>query len=204
MQDNNPPQIDFSSSAGPLILQKLKNTDRGLSILFSFADSPFGRLIIASTNKGICHLAFIDSQEEGLSGLKQIFPGARLHLEATPTHQQALHYFLSHPGPTGTMILHVKGTDFQIQVWSQLLHIPQGERSTYGAIAQQIGHPKAARAVGTAIGNNPVALLIPCHRVVKASGKTGGYRWGTSRKEALLNWEAALEGPHKPLKQSHP
>jgi AraC family transcriptional regulator of adaptative response/methylated-DNA-[protein]-cysteine methyltransferase len=203
MKDTNHPEEDYRAKAfgrtGPLVFHRLHNREEHLSILFSCGESPFGSIMVASTNKGICHMAFIDSQDQGLSVLNQKFPGAHLQSEDTPLHGQALNFFSSHPKPSGALILHVKGTEFQIQVWNQLLHIPLGTRTTYGAIARQLGHPKAARAVGTAIGSNPVALLIPCHRVVQASGKTGGYRWGKSRKEAILNWETTFKENHEPL-----
>ncbi len=87
--------------------------------------------------------------------------------------------------------LHLKGTDFQLKVWDTLLKIPMGQLSTYGNIAEQIGNPNASRAVGTAIGSNPVAFLIPCHRVIQASGNIGGYMWGNTRKTAIIGWESA-------------
>jgi AraC family transcriptional regulator of adaptative response/methylated-DNA-[protein]-cysteine methyltransferase len=92
-----------------------------------------------------------------------------------------------------TIALHVKGTEFQLKVWAALLEIPFGELSNYGEIAQQIGHSKASRAVGTAIGSNPIALLIPCHRVVQANGKLGGFKWGLERKAAIIAWEASYQ-----------
>ena len=88
--------------------------------------------------------------------------------------------------------LHLKGTDFQLKVWQALLQIPSGRLSTYGTMAAQLGNPKAARAVGTAIGDNPVAYIIPCHRVIQSGGQPGGYHWGISRKNAIIGWESAL------------
>jgi AraC family transcriptional regulator of adaptative response/methylated-DNA-[protein]-cysteine methyltransferase len=88
----------------------------------------------------------------------------------------------------------LKGTDFQLKVWETLLKIPMGRLSTYHNIAEQIGSPKASRAVGTAIGSNPVAFLIPCHRVIQSSGKIGGYMWGNTRKTAIIGWEGAKTG----------
>ena len=93
--------------------------------------------------------------------------------------------------------LHLKGTDFQLKVWETLLKIPMGNLSTYGQIAGEIQNPKASRAVGTAIGSNPVAFLIPCHRVIQSSGHFGGYMWGTTRKTAIIGWEAAQMSPSK-------
>ena len=87
--------------------------------------------------------------------------------------------------------LHLKGTEFQLKVWESLLKIPMGELTTYGEIAKNIGNNKASRAVGTAIGSNPVAFLIPCHRVIQSSGHFGGYMWGTTRKTVIIGWEGA-------------
>ena len=105
--------------------------------------------------------------------------------------QQALFIFQNDWKQLPEIKLHLNGTAFQLKVWESLLKIPKGGITTYGAIAQNIDTPKASRAVGTAIGNNPVAFLIPCHRVIQASGNIGGYRWGNTRKSAIIGWEAA-------------
>src|SRR5690606_11102155 len=106
-----------------------------------------------------------------------------------PPHPLAI--FEPQQQPLQQVKLHLKGSDFQLKVWESLLKIPLGQLSTYGALAQQIGQATAARAVGTAIGNNPIAYLIPCHRVIQATGALGGYMWGKSRKAAIIGWEAA-------------
>ena len=105
--------------------------------------------------------------------------------------QNALFIFQSDWSKLNQIKLHLKGTSFQLKVWETLLKIPMGGLTTYGSIAKQIDHANASRAVGSAIGHNPVAYLIPCHRVIQSSGETGGYMWGSTRKSAILGWEAA-------------
>jgi AraC family transcriptional regulator of adaptative response/methylated-DNA-[protein]-cysteine methyltransferase len=168
-----------------------KNGGDNLSIEYSYSESPFGELIVASTAKGICHLSFIEDITEGLKTLKSRFPKAR-YLEAkSQVHRDALSFFRIGLGNSKELKLHLKGTDFQLNVWEALLKIPQGELTTYGAIAQKINKPSASRAIGTAIGSNPIAFLIPCHRVIQTSGNLGGYMWGVTRKSAIIGWEAA-------------
>jgi len=168
-----------------------KNGGGALSISYSFADSPFGKLLIASTEKGICYMAFADSATDGPEGLIKCFPNASFRHEANEMQQRAASVFTSDWNYPEQMKLHIKGTDFQLKVWETLLKIPQGRLATYGDIARQIGNPEANRAVGTAIGRNPVAYLIPCHRVIQSTGTFGGYMWGTARKTAIIGWEAA-------------
>lgn len=168
-----------------------KNGGKDLYINYSFAESPFGNLIVASTQKGICHMAFEDNEEKALDDLKSDFPNAIFQRKLDLIQQNALFIFQNDWSRPGEIKLHLKGTDFQLKVWETLLKIPMGQLSTYGNIAKQIGNPKASRAVGTAIGSNPVAFLIPCHRVIQASGKFGGYMWGNTRKTAMIGWEGA-------------
>jgi AraC family transcriptional regulator of adaptative response/methylated-DNA-[protein]-cysteine methyltransferase len=162
---------------------------RNLKIQYNFADSPFGKLILASTEKGICHIAFMENNLAGLEVLKDRFPNATLEEKQDEFQQQALVFFNQETGHLPSIKLHLKGTSFQIKVWESLLKIPSGKMATYGTIASQIGSPGASRAVGTAIGSNPVAFLIPCHRVIQASGALGGYMWGGTRKAVILGWE---------------
>ncbi len=161
-----------------------------LSLNYSFHDSHFGKLIIASTPKGICLIHFIDSQEQGIQLLQSHYPNAILVRDETKNHINAAEIINGNWTRPKEIKLHVQGTDFQLKVWEALLKIPYGKLSTYGSIAEEINKPSAARAVGTAIGSNPIAYLIPCHRVIQASGKSGGYMWGSTRKTALLGWEA--------------
>jgi len=171
-----------------------RNGGAALEIIYQFAETPFGEIIIASTEKGICHMTFMDSKEQGINDLTARFPHARLASGEIPRHTSALRIFEADWQNQESIRLHLKGTPFQLKVWSALLQIPSGRLSSYGKLADSIGNPKAMRAVGTAIGDNPVAFIIPCHRVLQSSGQIGGYHWGTTRKSAMIGWEAALSG----------
>lgn len=164
---------------------------KNLSIRFSSSTSPFGNILIASTGKGVCYMAFYEEYSEGLNALKEKYPHASFNEQSDSLQQNALQIFKKDWNNIQQIRLHLKGTDFQLKVWEALLKIPMGELSTYGAIANGIGNPNASRAVGTAIGSNPVAYLIPCHRVIRATGIFGGYRWGSTRKTAIIGWENA-------------
>lgn len=168
-----------------------KNSGINLSINYSFAESPFGNMLIASTQKGICHIAFTDNEPEAFEELTNKFPKAHYSQKMDLKQQNAMFIFTHDWSKLHEIKLHLKGTDFQIKVWESLIKIPQGKLSTYGEIAQQINHPKASRAVGSAIGSNPVAFLIPCHRVIQSTGHFGQYKWGSKRKTAIIGWELA-------------
>ncbi|WP_299554569.1 methylated-DNA--[protein]-cysteine S-methyltransferase [Seonamhaeicola sp.] len=168
-----------------------KNGGKKLTIKYSFAESPFGNLIVASTSKGICYMAFVEDKENGFLDLKKEFPNAQYEQVLDKVQQDALFIFQNDWSKLSEIKLHLKGSDFQLKVWEALLQIPQGDLSTYGEIAEQIKNPKASRAVGTAIGKNPIAFLIPCHRVIQTSGHFGGYRWNPIRKKAIIGWEMA-------------
>ena len=171
-----------------------KNGGAALRINYSFADTPFGKVIVASTHKGICHMAFIDDGEEkALQQLKLNYPNAVYNQLVDRIQQNALFIFTQDWRRLDEIKLHLKGTDFQIKVWETLLKVPPGGLTTYATLAQQAGSAKASRAVGTAVGNNPVAFLIPCHRVIKSTGEIGQYHWGATRKNAIIGWEAALK-----------
>ncbi|WP_339700701.1 methylated-DNA--[protein]-cysteine S-methyltransferase [Algoriphagus aquimarinus] len=170
---------------------EFKNGGENLQINYSFAESPFGEIIVASTPKGICHLAFFSDQEEGEGAMKARFPNADYHQLVDKIQQEALYIFQHDWNKVKQIKLHLHGTPFQLKVWDALLKIPMGNLTTYGSIAGEIEKPKASRAIGTAIGSNPVAFLIPCHRVIQSSGKLGGYMWGNTRKSAIIGWEAA-------------
>jgi AraC family transcriptional regulator of adaptative response/methylated-DNA-[protein]-cysteine methyltransferase len=166
-----------------------KNGGKNLEINFSFAESPFGNIIVASTSKGVCFMAFAENEETGFENLQHKFQNATFSRKLDLIQQNALFIFQNDSSKLSEIKLHLKGTDFQLKVWEALLKIPMGQLSTYGSIAQQIEKPNASRAVGTAIGSNPVAFLIPCHRVIQASGTFGGYMWGNTRKTAIIGWE---------------
>lgn len=172
-----------------------KNGGENLHINYSFAESPFGNIIVASTPKGICHIAFYDDEKLALANLQRQFPAAKYQLILDKEQQNALYIFSHDWSKLHQVKLHLKGTDFQLKVWEALLKIPMGKLSTYGSIAKNLQNPNASRAVGTAIGDNPVAFLIPCHRVIQSSGALGGYHWGINRKTAMIGWEAAQTNP---------
>lgn len=168
-----------------------KNGGQNLSINYSFAESPFGNLVVASTPKGVCYMAFEDDEKQALRQLNAKFPNAAFKQKLDMHQQNALFIFQTDWSRLPAIKLHLKGTVFQLKVWEALLKIPMGRLSTYGAIATETGNQKASRAVGTAIGSNPVAFLIPCHRVIQSSGLIGGYMWGSTRKAAIIGWESA-------------
>ena len=168
-----------------------KNGGKNLVINYSFAESPFGNLMVASTGKGVCYMSFNDDESKALEDLKTKFPNASFSKKLDLVQQNALFIFQHDWSRLPEIKLHLKGTHFQLKVWETLLKIPMGQLSTYSNIAQQIEKPNASRAVGTAIGSNPVAFLIPCHRVIQSTGNIGGYMWGNTRKTAIIGWEGA-------------
>lgn len=168
-----------------------KNDGEKLSINYSFSQNLFGNVLVASTHKGICYLSFADDEQLAISALEKRFPKAAFIQQTDAMQKNALQLFTADRSKINTIKLQLIGTDFQLKVWEALLKIPVGNLTTYGTDAAIIQKPKAARAVGTAIGSNPVAFLIPCHRVIQSSGVIGGYMWGITRKTALIGWEAA-------------
>lgn len=167
-----------------------KNGGENLSISYSFSATPFGTILAASTAKGICHLAFADNQSDALFALQKKFPNANYTETIDGFQAEALNAFTN--GTSADAIkLHLKGTPFQLKVWEALLSIPIGNLITYGGIAQMVNSPKASRAVGSAVGDNPVAFIIPCHRVIQSTGVMGNYHWGSNRKAAMIGWESA-------------
>lgn len=168
-----------------------KNGGEKLSINYSFAECPFGNMLVASTQKGICYMGFAEDEQESLGILQNNFPNATYRQMVDMIQQNALYIFTHDWKKLNNIKLHLKGTEFQLKVWEALLKIPMGQLSTYRTIAEQIGNANASRAVGTAIGSNLVAFLIPCHRVIQSTGTVGGYMWGTTRKTAIIGWEAA-------------
>jgi AraC family transcriptional regulator of adaptative response/methylated-DNA-[protein]-cysteine methyltransferase len=165
-----------------------KQWGRGLEIFYGFHHSPFGICLIAATAKGVCAVNFIEDEQVALQELTDNWPHAQL-IHNPGVTQSYYEQIFKHRQEPVTAIL--KGTPFQIQVWKALLRIPKGGLATYANVANQIGRPNAQRAVGTAIGSNPLGFLIPCHRVINAKGIVGNYRWGTERKKLILGWEAA-------------
>jgi AraC family transcriptional regulator, regulatory protein of adaptative response / methylated-DNA-[protein]-cysteine methyltransferase len=175
---------------------EFRNGGAELEINYSFAESPFGALLVASTSKGICYMAFVDhatpsGEPAAFADLRSRFPNARLRQMTDLIQQNALYIFTQDWNRLQEIKLHLKGTDFQLKVWETLLKVPMGSLTTYKDIAGQLGNPQASRAVGTAVGDNPVAFLIPCHRVIQSTGIIGQYHWGATRKTAIIGWEAA-------------
>jgi AraC family transcriptional regulator of adaptative response/methylated-DNA-[protein]-cysteine methyltransferase len=167
-----------------------KRGGEGVEIRHGFADTPFGEALIAWTDKGLCALAFMDEDrmhETALAELRADWPRARFVDDAAGAARLAMRVF--DPAREGFR-LHLRGTNFQLQVWQALLRVQAGALVTYRDLAVAIGAPTASRAVGGAVGANPIACLIPCHRVILGTGAFGHYRWGSARKKALCGWEA--------------
>ena len=170
---------------------EFKNGGEALSINYSFAESPFGKILVASTVKGICYMAFADDETKTFAELKKLYPNAEYHQVVDMIQQNALYIFTKDWNKLNEIKLHVKGSGFQLKVWEALLKVPVGQLTTYGSLAAQLDKPLASRAVGTAVGDNPVAFIIPCHRVIQSTGAFGNYHWGSTRKTAMIGWEAA-------------
>jgi len=173
-----------------------KNGGSSLHINYSFAETPFGDVIIASTAKGICYIAFVTEGDDAFTLLQQQFTQAAFTQKTDRLQQDALQVFTGNWHNLSQVKLHLKATPFQLKVWEALLKIPIGNVSTYSSVAQTIQAPKASRAVGSAVGANPVAFLIPCHRVIRNTGVIGQYHWGSARKTAILGWEGARAMPN--------
>jgi AraC family transcriptional regulator of adaptative response/methylated-DNA-[protein]-cysteine methyltransferase len=175
---------------------EVKSGGEGQRISLGIADSPFGKCLIGKISRGICFLTFIDSKKEkgAIALARKEWPLARLLRDDVLAARLARRIFRSLPnGVSGSSVLpvFVKGTPFQIAVWEALLGTPRGTLVTYGRLAAAVGKSSAARAVGSAVGRNPVAYLIPCHRVICRNGAIGGYRWGRGRKQVMIAWEAS-------------
>ena len=169
-----------------------KNGGEQLQINYSFTQTPFGTLLVASTYKGVCYMAFADESEEIAFGKLQLrFPNAIYQRQFDALQQNALFIFTQDWSKLNEIKLHLKGTPFQLKVWETLLKVPMGGLTTYARLAGSLNNPNACRAVGTAVGDNPVAFLIPCHRVIRSTGEIGQYHWGSLRKNAMIGWEAS-------------
>ena len=173
---------------------EFKKQGQGLEIDYGFSPSPFGECLTASTRRGICFLGFTGPQtrDDIISQMFSTWPGAIFKEDPLSANALTKKIFpVQGPSTPGPFHLHLKGTNFQINVWKALLNIPEGWITSYRDIASYIGQPKAFRAVAGAIARNPVAYLIPCHRVISRSGKIPHYRWGAPKKKAMVGWEAA-------------
>jgi len=174
---------------------EFRESGSGLRISAGFHESPFGEALIATTERGVCALAFHEgNRRAALRDLAERWPLATIEERPRVTAPIASRIFaaleIRDPESLVPVGLLVRGTNFQVKVWRALLQIPVGSVATYEDIATAVGAPSAVRAVGTAIGRNPVAFLIPCHRVIRTTGALGGYRWGLPRKRAMLAWES--------------
>ncbi len=164
-----------------------KSRGAGVTIRYGIHPTPFGKCVIATTERGICHLSFVQTSEgEAIDQLVAEWQQARMiedYRSTVPLIEPIfdLHHHLRKP-----LNIHLRGTNFQLKVWEALLQVPAGTVTTYEGIAARIGKPSATRAVGTAVGHNPIAVLIPCHRVIRKVGEFGNYRYGALRKKALL------------------
>jgi AraC family transcriptional regulator of adaptative response/methylated-DNA-[protein]-cysteine methyltransferase len=168
-----------------------KQAGKGLNINYGYHETIYGTVFIAVTARGICKLSFVNNTEDisALNELNQEWPQASIIKDQNKTKNVITAIFDHTSSPNKPISLWVKGTNFQINVWRALLNINTGQLASYSQLATQINKPTAARAVGTAIGGNPIALVIPCHRVIQQSGELGGYRWGETRKHAILSRE---------------
>ncbi len=172
-----------------------KNGGKDLRISYDLIETHFGKALVAATDRGICTLHFTEKDEEAEIFLQKQFPQALLFRETHPHHQAVSRFFRPGNQDLPKLRLHLKATPFQLKVWESLLKIPPGKLCTYGDLARETGNPAASRAVGTAVGSNPIAILIPCHRVIRTTGIIGEYRWGSPRKAALIAWESAQNDP---------
>lgn len=175
---------------------EVKTRGEGLTIEYGFHPSPFGRCLVARTDRGICGLSFVQDEvpESMLArNLRLRWPGAHIVESPDATARLVKQIFaLPREQEPAPLHLFVRGTNFQIQVWQALIRIPFGKAVTYEDVARHIGMPRASRAVGSAVGRNPIPFLIPCHRVIRKLGEFGNYGEGPERKKAILGWEAAL------------
>ncbi|MDR1793083.1 MAG: methylated-DNA--[protein]-cysteine S-methyltransferase [Bacteroidales bacterium] len=162
-----------------------------LHLNYKFYTIKWGKVLLATSEKGLCALLFATSEEEAIDDLKRRYKNAILRSQSDAIQQKTIEILQNwDKSHQNIPKFHIKGSDFECKVWDKLLEIPYNQRVTYGQIAQQIGKSSACRAVGNAVGNNPISILIPCHRVIKATGELGNYRWGKTLKKELLQFEA--------------
>jgi AraC family transcriptional regulator of adaptative response/methylated-DNA-[protein]-cysteine methyltransferase len=172
---------------------EMKNGGAGMQIDYGFAETSFGEALVAETRRGICHLSFVDGQGRNCARglLTSQWPKAKLNRSDARSKELSATIFISIRDKTSLRPLRafVRGTPFQLRVWRALLRVPPGSLTTYGRLAGAIGQSQAARAVGSAVGANPIAFIIPCHRVIRETGVLGNYHWDPIRKRAILGWE---------------
>ena len=183
---------DLSLKIEAMTPGEISRGGEGLSIVYGFHDCPFGTCLVLMTEKGVCGVAFGNEGEEEpvLADMKARWPKASYAQDSSQTEPVVHRIFETRPSDAA-LALHLMGTPWQVQVWRALLEIPPGATARYRDVATRIGDPKASRAVGAAVGRNPIAWIIPCHRVLGSDGKLTGYHWGVARKRAMLALEAA-------------
>ena len=171
---------------------EIKAQGLGTTIRYGLSNTPFGRAIFATTPRGLSHLAFVDANGEGvaLTELRATAPRATFERDDDVARALATRIWSARGGERAPLQMNVAGTNFQLKVWNALLKLGAREPTSYSEIANAIGSPASMRAVGSAVGANPVGYLIPCHHVLRKSGALGGYHWGEDRKRAMLTWEA--------------
>ena len=184
---------------------ELKAHGRGTQIRYGLTDSPFGCALIASTARGVCHLGFVESGGESaaIAALERGWPKAQLERDDPAAAALARRIWGAGEGHAAPLKLAVRGTNFQLKVWQALLELGSAGATTYAALASAVGAPGASRAVGQAVGANPVGYLIPCHKVLRRDGALGGYQWGEDRKRAMLAWRA-VAAPAGPSNRKRP
>jgi len=176
---------------------EFRKRGQGVTIEYGVHNTPLGGILVAVTPRGVCRMAFLDNDHEAevVDGLRKDWPQAELARNDKASGHVIAALFSDQADQQRPLSVQVEGTNFQIAVWRALLNIPPGKLASYSQIARALGCPKASRAVGNAVGANPVALLIPCHRVIRQSGALGGYRWGSARKQMAQMWEQLRQEP---------
>jgi AraC family transcriptional regulator, regulatory protein of adaptative response / methylated-DNA-[protein]-cysteine methyltransferase len=178
-----------------------KRRGEGLHIAYGFHASPFGEAVLLATDRGVAGLAFVDedagqTRAEALADMTRRWPGAAFTEAPARTEPHFTRIFdPARWTPEQPVRLVLIGTDFEVRVWEALLRIPMGRAVRYADIANHLGKPTASRAVGSAVGRNPISFVVPCHRVLRGDGNLGGYHWGLTRKRALIGWETGRVGP---------
>jgi AraC family transcriptional regulator of adaptative response/methylated-DNA-[protein]-cysteine methyltransferase len=182
---------------------EIKAQGLGITFRYGFSNTPFGRALFAETSRGLSHLAFVEpnGDADAVAELRAAAPRATFERDDDAARALATRIWSS-DRPSAPLQINIAGTNFQLKVWQALLRLAARERTSYGEIANEIGIPGSTRAVGSAVGANPVAFLIPCHHVLRKGGALGGYRWGEDRKRAMLAWEALSSAQQEPRRTS--
>jgi AraC family transcriptional regulator of adaptative response/methylated-DNA-[protein]-cysteine methyltransferase len=183
---------DITLTSFPTIVGDIPSDGNARRFTYGQARTRFGLLTLASADGIIVHGHLGDRPDEGIVSMRRMFPDGGFDASEDPNLAGLVRYLENPACPASAFRVAVTGTPFQVEVWQALLRIPFGGRVSYGELAAMVGRPNAVRAVGTAVGRNPVAYLVPCHRVVRTGGGMGGYMWGVERKREVLAWEASM------------